>query len=52
MPNTPGKTLYFKTIQRCAKGVNRWIEIPVKGQEEPEFVAPGVALVKSSGDHG
>lgn len=49
MPNTPGKTLYFPTVQRCTKGVHRWIEIPRKGQPEPEEPAPGVALVKSSG---
>lgn len=52
LPNTPGKTLYFKTVQRCTKGVNRWVEIPVKGQAEPEHPAPAVALVKSSGGHG
>lgn len=51
MPNKPGRTLYFPTVQRCAKGVNRWIQIPVRGQEEPEFPAPGVTLVKSSGGH-
>ncbi len=51
MPNTPGKTLYFKTVQRCVKGVNRWIEIPVKGKAEPDSPAPGVALVKSTGGH-
>jgi uncharacterized protein YcnI len=51
MPNRPGKTVYFPTVQRCAKGVTRWIEIPKKGQEEPEHPAPGVKLVKSSGDH-
>ena len=52
MPNTPGKTLYFPTVQRCVKGVHRWIQIPVKGQEEPESPAPGVTLVKSTGGHG
>jgi periplasmic copper chaperone A len=51
MPNKPGKTLYFPTVQRCTKGVNRWIQIPLKGQEEPEFAAPAVTLVKSSGGH-
>ncbi len=51
MPNTPGKTVYFPTVQRCARGVTRWIEIPKKGQEEPEHPAPGVKLVKSSGAH-
>ena len=46
-----GRRVYFPTVQRCAKGVFRWIEIPKKGQDEPEHPAPGVALVKSSGDH-
>ena len=31
MPNTPGKTVYFPTVQRCTKGVIRWIEIPKQG---------------------
>ena len=48
MPNTPGKTLWFPTVQRCVKGVHRWIEIPQKGKAEPEEPAPGVTLVKSS----
>ena len=52
MPNTPGKTLYFPTVQRCVKGVHRWIQIPVKGKAEPESPAPGVTLVKSTGGHG
>lgn len=51
MPDTAGKTLYFKTIQRCSKGVERWIEIPVKGKPEPEAPAPGVTLVKSTAGH-
>ena len=51
MPSTPGKTLYFKTVQRCTKGMTRWIQIPAKGQAEPEEPAPGVALVKSTGGH-
>jgi periplasmic copper chaperone A len=52
MPNAPGKTLWFPTVQRCVKGVHRWIQIPKKGQAEPEEPAPGVRLVKSSGGHG
>jgi uncharacterized protein YcnI len=51
MPSTPGKTLYFPTVQRCTKGLHRWIEIPVKGQPEPEGPAPGVRLIKTSGGH-
>jgi periplasmic copper chaperone A len=52
MPSSPGKTLYFPTVQRCAKGVVRWIQIPKQGQPEPESPAPGLLLVKSSGGHG
>src|SRR5262245_27545238 len=47
MPNRPGKTLYFPVVQRCTQGVIRWIEIPRKGQPEPEHPAPGVTLVRS-----
>ena len=47
MPNKPGKTLYFPVVQRCTRGVIRWIEIPRKGQPEPEHPAPGVTLVRS-----
>ncbi len=48
VPNTPGKTLYFPVVQRCAKGVHRWIEIPQKGKPEPESPAPGVKVTKAS----
>ena len=51
MPNTPGKMLYFPTVQRCTKGLYRWIQIPKAGQPEPDSPAPGVKLVKSSGHH-
>jgi len=26
VPNTPGKVLYFKTIQKCAAGESRWVD--------------------------
>jgi len=52
MPPKAGKTLYFKTVQRCAKGVERWIQIPVKGQDEPEAPAPAVTVTKATGGHG
>ena len=47
MPNAPGRTLYFPAVQRCTRGVIRWIEIPRRGQPEPEHPAPGVTLVRS-----
>jgi periplasmic copper chaperone A len=49
MPNTPRRTLWFPTVQRCVRGVHRWITIPKSGQPEPEEPAPGVRLVRSSG---
>lgn len=52
MPSTPGKTVYFPIVQKCVKGEHRWIEIPVKGQDEPEEPAPGIAIVKASAHHG
>jgi uncharacterized protein YcnI len=51
MPPAAGKTLYFKTVQRCAKGLYRWVQIPAKGQGEPESPAPAVQVTKSTGDH-
>jgi periplasmic copper chaperone A len=45
LPEGAGKTLYFPSVQRCVKGVHRWITIPVEGQEEPEAPAPGVELI-------
>lgn len=51
-PSTPGKTIYFPTVQTCAKGVHRWIEIPAAGQDEPEEPAPGIAVVKAAAHHG
>jgi uncharacterized protein YcnI len=49
MPNTPGETLWFPTIQRCEQGETRWVKIPVEGQEEPDTPAPGVTLVAAEG---
>jgi periplasmic copper chaperone A len=45
LPQGAGKTIYFPSVQRCEKGVHRWITIPVEGQEEPEEPAPGVELI-------
>jgi uncharacterized protein YcnI len=52
VPNMVGKTLYFPTVQRCAKGVHRWIAIPQKGKPEPEEPAPGLKVTKGTGGHG
>jgi uncharacterized protein YcnI len=46
MPDAPGTTLYFPVVQQCEKGVNRWIQIPAKGQTGggADMPAPFVTL--------
>lgn len=39
-PNTPDETLYFKTVQECKEGVNRWVEIPEGGKKWGEYKHP------------
>ncbi|KES05312.1 membrane protein [Streptomyces toyocaensis] len=44
--------LVFKALQTYSnKEIVRWIEVPRKGQEEPEHPAPVLALSEASGDH-
>jgi uncharacterized protein YcnI len=33
LPDGPAQTLWFPTVQKCAKGENRWVEIPKDEQE-------------------
>lgn len=42
-----GETIYFPVVQECGDAVDRWIEIPAKGQdaEALEHPAPAVTLV-------
>jgi len=42
----PGDTMYFRVVQECEKGVNRWIEIPAAdAKAEPPEPAAGLKLV-------
>jgi uncharacterized protein YcnI len=51
LPDTPGETIYFPTIQTCDNGeTNDWIEIPEEGEDEPERPAPAIALTDAEGD--
>jgi uncharacterized protein YcnI len=54
MPDTPGETAVFPTIQTCASGEElAWIEETPEGGEEPEYPAPAIAITESTGDaHG
>jgi uncharacterized protein YcnI len=42
-----GDQIAFKTVQKCVKGANNWVEIPVEGEEEPPEPAPMVELVEA-----
>ena len=53
MPETPGETVTFPTIQTCESGEEvAWVEETPEGGEEPEHPTPAIALVESEGEHG
>jgi periplasmic copper chaperone A len=50
----PGESIYFPTIQKCAQGETRWIQIPAEGETEDdlESPAPVIVLTAAEGVHG
>jgi len=44
LPDKPGAVLYFPTIQLCAQGETRWIEIPASGQSSEDLKHPAPSL--------
>lgn len=46
LPDTPGTTLVFPTVQTCEHGETAWVETPASGQhaDELEHPAPTVAI--------
>ena len=44
-----GTEVYFPVVQTCASGEEAWIEIPAKGQPEPELPAPGLKIIEATG---
>lgn len=46
LPDEPGATIYFPTVQECEEGADRWIEIPATGQSahDLDHPAPRVTL--------
>ncbi len=54
LPDTPGETIHFPTIQSCDDGTsNEWIQIAEEGAEEPDSPAPAIALTAATDDgHG
>jgi uncharacterized protein YcnI len=51
LPNRPGETLYFPTVQDCETGTHRWIEIPAAGRSRGDYKepAPHLRLLPASG---
>ncbi|HMO07891.1 MAG TPA: DUF1775 domain-containing protein [Paracoccaceae bacterium] len=48
-----GSMVYFPTVQECANGAERWIEIPAEGQDahDLEGPAPGVKIIEAGHEH-
>lgn len=44
LPDRPGDTLYFPTVQECEKGAHRWIEIPAAGKTRGDYKEPAPFL--------
>ena len=40
LPDRPGETLNFATVQECKKGVARWIEVPEAGKSMEDYAHP------------
>jgi uncharacterized protein YcnI len=49
MPDTPGETVEFPTVQTCEDGSEvAWTEETPEGGEEPEHPAPAIAITEAS----
>jgi uncharacterized protein YcnI len=44
LPNNPGETLHFPTVQECREGIHRWIEIPGPRGSHHELKEPAPQL--------
>ncbi|QDW31290.1 YcnI family protein [Arthrobacter sp. KBS0702] len=44
LPDTPGKTLYFPTLQDCEQGQTKWTDIPQEGQDEESLKSPAPSV--------
>jgi uncharacterized protein YcnI len=53
LPDTPGETLAFPTVQTCEKGETAWVEIGEEGSEEElEAPAPTVTVLPAEEGEG
>ncbi|QYF91438.1 YcnI family protein [Arthrobacter sp. PAMC25284] len=44
LPDTPGKTLYFPTLQNCEQGQTDWATIPQEGQDHDSVKSPAPSV--------
>lgn len=45
----PGSILYFPTVQDCAEGTHRWVEIPAEGRSADDYEEPAPGLTLTPG---
>lgn len=45
----PGTVIYFPTVQECANGVHRWIEIPAEGKSRDDYEEPAPQVTLTPG---
>lgn len=45
LPDQPGATLYFPTVQKCETGVEHWVEIPEPGKTLADDKSPAPKLL-------
>jgi periplasmic copper chaperone A len=51
-PGKPGEPVYFPTIQSCAKGETRWIQIPAEGESADDLESPAPAVTLEAAEGG
>ena len=52
LPDTPGETIEFPTIQKCEKGQTGWVEIPEEGQDPFSLEHPAPFVTITGDDEG
>jgi uncharacterized protein YcnI len=53
MPDLPGETMYFPTVQTCQSGEElAWIQIPTTEHEDLDYPAPAIRLLEATEQHG
>lgn len=45
LPETPGKTLVFPSVQTCEQGETAWVQVPAAGQKADDLEHPAPSMV-------